>query len=66
MKNLQMLVCEVCGSEDIQGRAWVDINKKKPEIEFVDSGDIDDNWCKSCESHTSFITKGEFEESKSE
>lgn len=62
MKNLQMLVCEVCGSEDIQGKAWVDINKKKPEIEFVDFGDENDNWCKSCEAHVNFITREQYEE----
>ena len=46
-------VCSVCGSEDVQVMAWVDINSKKM-VEMPDKPEV---WCDDCCDHTKPIDK---------
>ena len=53
--------CAICGSTNIQMQAWVKVNTH----EYVDNiGDDNDCWCEDCCSHTIFITKDRYENSK--
>lgn len=52
------IVCEECGSTEIQTQAWVDANTH----EYIDETGIDrdDNWCNGCQTNTYFCSKTEF------
>lgn len=54
------IVCEECGSTEIQTQAWVDANTH----EYIDETGIDrdDNWCNQCEENVNFCHKSEFVE----
>ena len=52
------LVCEECGSDDIQTLMWVNVNTNKIEDSY--DTDEENNWCNKCESHLNFITEEEF------
>lgn len=54
----KIFVCECCGSQDIQIRAWVDGNTNEYISEITD--DDDDFWCDSCEEHHGFLTLEEY------
>ena len=45
----EIVVCEGCGSDNIQTQAWVDPNART----FIGTTGIDryDNWCDECEDH---------------
>ena len=60
MEERDLIVCEECGSTEIQTQAWVDANTH----EYIgETGiDRDDNWCNECEAHNYFCTKTEFVE----
>lgn len=54
------VVCDECGSTDIQTQAWVDPNT---HIFIGTTGiDRDDNWCDECEDHLLFTTLKKFKE----
>lgn len=54
----QLLVCDECGSREIQMMAWVDPNT----LEYVSSidADADDQWCDACQEHVWFCLLEEF------
>ena len=52
LKNTKS-VCETCGSDDVESKAW--FNHKNKTIEFIDTTDIEDNWCGSCQEHCYII-----------
>lgn len=54
-----VIVCNNCGSIDIQNKAWVDSNtgESVSDADF----DTDDNWCGECEQHGRFTTLEDFE-----
>jgi len=56
----EIVVCEECGSDNIQTQAWVDPNTRT----FIGTTGIDryDNWCDECEDHQPFCTLKEFKE----
>ena len=56
----EIVVCEGCGSDNIQTQAWVDPNART----FIGTTGIDryDNWCDECEDHQPFCTLKEFKE----
>ena len=54
----EILVCDECGSEDIEIQAWVNANTD----EFISNIDEGDRWCDTCEENVCFCTKKEFEE----
>jgi hypothetical protein len=56
----KIFVCECCGSQDIQIRAWVDGNTNEYISEITD--DDDDFWCDACEEHHGFLTLKEYKE----
>lgn len=53
--KLPIWVCLECGSKDVQQQAWVDLNTTNPNIDFFETNDIQDFWCKKCEAHTNII-----------
>lgn len=55
-----VLVCNNCGSTDIQVQGWVDANTDEFASGFGD-GDSDDNWCGECEQHDRFTSLEDFE-----
>ena len=53
--KLPIWVCEECGSKDVQQQAWVELNAVMPDIEFFETNDREDFWCKKCGDHTNII-----------
>ena len=51
----EILVCEECGSTNVEITAWVDANTN----EYVSDSD-DSEWCSECEAHNTLITLKEF------
>ena len=53
-----VIVCEICGSTDIEHKVWHKINTS----EYVCDSEEEkaDNWCNNCENHAGFIKKAEF------
>lgn len=58
-----IMVCEECGSDKVETKAWVSINTDEIGDSCSD-GEDDDNWCNSCETHSGIITKQEYENGK--
>ena len=57
IQESEIWVCSVCGSEDIECRAWVKRNNTVNRV--VES--TDDMWCKECDNHCgSFWRKNDF------
>lgn len=54
MSNIGKYVCSVCGSEDVELKAWVRINEplSTESIEFTDKDCTFDSWCNNCSSHS--------------
>ena len=51
MEERDLIVCEECGSTEIQTQAWVDANNAE-YLSDVDDDDTDCKWCnlsKSCD-----------------
>jgi len=42
-------ICETCGSTEVEQKAWVNLNTL--EVNFIEAGDIQDTYCKSCQEH---------------
>lgn len=55
------LVCEECGSLNVQEKVWVAVNEDNAYVEGC-SEDDDDRYCKECHEHVDFCTRKEFEE----
>lgn len=55
--KLPIWICEECGSKRVQQQAWVDLNSTNPEIDFFETNDREDFWCKDCSEHTKLIMK---------
>jgi len=53
---INVLVCDKCGSDNVQSKAWVNPNKNN---EFVDtiSKEEEDNWCNDCDQYVSLSNK---------
>lgn len=60
-ENNNIVVCEECGSDQIEEKAWVKVNGKKYVSDFC--FDSEDMWCPVCEEHTNHVTKLEYESS---
>lgn len=56
VKNESTLVCSKCGSENVETKAWVDVNDDTV-LDGASEGNIEDNWCRDCEEHVSFMFK---------
>lgn len=55
-----MVVCETCGSDDVEVRAWVKPNKKNEYVEEI--GDCDDSYCVDCgETDRNLVDKDEWD-----
>ena len=55
----KILVCEECGSSDVQIKAWINANT----LQFVDdSGDCDrySNWCGNCQEHVYLCSRSNY------
>lgn len=49
--------CPICNGINVQGKAWADLNGREKEIEFLETNDEEDFWCKDCEEHIIPIQK---------
>lgn len=56
----EILVCNECGSTDVQEQAWVDANTKS-YIGF-NGDDRDDRWCEECDGHNLLCNMKKFKE----
>ena len=69
-KISNLLVCDVCGSEDVQEKMWTDINNQVTikgvwYSHIIDGTDDDDScWCCKCEDTCVPITFEEYMEGK--
>lgn len=58
--NKPLFVCSKCGSQHVQVKQWVYLNKPEiPDLSWL-SGDPDDCWCENCEDHHDIITEEEY------
>lgn len=55
--KLPIWICENCGSKEVQQLAWVDLNTTNPNIDFFETNDVKDFWCKICSEHEHLIIK---------
>lgn len=55
-----VMVCEHCGSTNVQIKAWVDANTEVLCSEIEDG--IDGQWCEDCECHRYFDSKSNYED----
>ena len=60
---MEKLVCETCGSSDIEVLAWVKVNEQITSYETYQD-EYDDRWCNKCQEHTNFIPEEEFKNKK--
>jgi len=54
------MVCKICGSEEMQIMAWVDINSKK----LTEIPAKTQTWCDDCCNHTKPVDKQRYENNK--
>jgi len=64
MQNKLILVCEKCGSEDIEQLEWHKVNTNEFSGLGSDYNDEEVQWCCTCEKHVSFLEKSEFDKLK--
>lgn len=48
-----MLVCETCGSTEVQVLAWIDANTNEYKTEGL--GDKNSSWCENCKAHVNLV-----------
>lgn len=58
------IVCEDCGSENVQTREWVYVNTD--DSAGGGTGDLEDNWCDNCKGYVYLIMEDEFLEQQKE
>jgi hypothetical protein len=63
MDKSDILVCENCGSCDVETSAWVKVNEYDRCDEYIGLEDNENNWCCDCEEHVHLISLAEWEES---
>lgn len=53
-----VFICDFCGSDRVQVKAWVHPNKNNKVIDWVNEGDNnpEDKWCDDCHLHTTTST----------
>jgi len=49
------LVCEICKSDDIERKMWVNPNSNEVISSSSGMEDSEDNWCNNCANHTPLI-----------
>ena len=47
-KKSDRVVCSNCGGENIEAKAWVNLNTGEYELMLIDE---EDYWCNDCEGH---------------
>ena len=60
-----MLVCEECGSSNVQVLAWIDANTNEYKGEGPNNSP-ENNWCEKCQSHVYLTDEEIFNKSKDE
>ena len=56
----KVLVCEECGSRQVETQAWIDANT---EMYICDTAhDCDGKWCEECEENVDFCSLEEFKQ----
>ena len=54
------IVCEDCGSDQVQAKQWVWSNTGK--LAATDNTERNDQWCEACQDHVCFISHKEYVE----
>ena len=62
--NSATLVCEKCGSINVETKAWVNPNNGKIIEHDFSYADELDNWCNVCKDHTTIILRNQFIENQ--
>lgn len=58
---MSYLICEICKSDDIEIKKWVNPNTN--EIgDTTSDGEMQDNYCNNCQAHTEFIMTNDIKE----
>jgi hypothetical protein len=52
-----IMVCAVCGSENVQHAMWVSVNTGDVHDDFGSWCSGDNSWCEDCEEHTDLVEK---------
>ena len=52
-------VCYICGTRDVQIRAWIDANTRRI-VDVVSDGEEDDCWCPSCQRTVQIIAREDY------
>lgn len=60
------LVCENCGSDQVQSTMWVYVNTSKIVDGYGDENNEYDNWCDNCEEHYLIITERQYQDLEKE
>lgn len=47
---MEQWYCNLCGSTNVEGRAWVKLNETT-HIEYDQTGRTEDFWCNNCQEH---------------
>jgi len=56
------IVCEECGSDQIQTLEWIDVNTGDRNGHGPD--DLNSNWCDECQDHVYFMNEEDYLEKK--
>jgi len=59
MHTNHSLVCEICGSSEIQKKAWIDPNSLL-HIKYPRTNNKEDNYCRKCQAYVKFIQISEY------
>lgn len=57
---MNKLVCEECGSDEVQQKVWMNPNNSS-EYEHIETTDDEDNWCKKCNNHVQLVYEKDYE-----
>lgn len=52
-------VCYICGTREVQIRAWIDANTRR-EVDGVSDGEEEDCWCPNCKKPVQITTREEY------
>lgn len=61
MEEDQILVCEECGSRNVETQAWVKVNENDKCDGYLGLEDSGNNWCCDCEGHVDLTSLEEWE-----
>ena len=57
---MKKLVCEECGSDDVQQKAWVNPNSLEIDFSLSENFEEEDTWCSKCSEHMGLVDEDKF------